>query len=465
MTDRLDFETRLQERLRARGARASRAFDAAAIAHQAVVAARPRRRIGTLAWPAPPSAFGWLVVALLLAIALLGAVTLVGALLPKVPPRVLTSNGWIAYSTAPHGGPSSTDITSGSDIYLVRAGTQPILIAGRADGSVLNICPAFSPDGRRLAYGVVSNQGRAIVVDGVDANGVTSDTVHIAVPGSGSAVCPRWSSDGSHVAYLDGGVVVVRGVDGSTLATVAGDPHIEDFSAPSLLNRAILSPTGDRMAWINPAALVVVSPDGADAAHAIQLSATPYAISAWSPDGRQVLLMTDVGEAFSVRAVAVDSPFEVTTIVSSVTVNGGRSWPAWGDVSWQPVETPAQSQAPAQSHAPAASEPDISGTVAFGSQPGTVALTIGGKGAEGPVACNSTDDGQLSVWSYADESEWFSVVFRSNGAVSSLSGAYRGVIWMVTRDPQGILTADRSGTFSGKDAISGADVSGTFACP
>ena len=56
------------------------------------------------------------------------------------------------------------------------------------------------------------------------------------------------------------------------------------------------------------------------------------------------------------------------------------------------------------------------------------------------------------------------LVFRSDGTASSLSGVIRGVIWKVTQNPQGTLNADKSGTFSGKDAIGGANVSGTFAC-
>ena len=81
MTDRLDFETRLEERLRARAALASRPFDAAAIARETVAVNGRRRRLGGLEWPSTRPALGWLVMALLLAIALLGAIAGVGALL------------------------------------------------------------------------------------------------------------------------------------------------------------------------------------------------------------------------------------------------------------------------------------------------------------------------------------------------------------------------------------------------
>ena len=62
-----------------------------------------------------------------------------------------------------------------------------------------------------------------------------------------------------------------------------------------------------------------------------------YAIAAWSPDGRLVLLLQEVGSAdVALRAIGVDSALDVT-IVSPVGTNGARSEPGRGDVSWQPV--------------------------------------------------------------------------------------------------------------------------------
>ncbi len=250
MTDRHDFETRLEERLRTRAAIASRPFDAAAIARQVVAVHGRRRRIGRLEWPSARSGFAWLVVGLLLVIALLGAVAVVGALLRERLPSLpsVVSNGWIAYSTSGHGRPpSSTDLTTGSDLYLVRAGAAPRLIAGRAGGTIRNECPAFSPDGRHMAYSVDAGSDRTLVVLGVDDNGAIAETVRFLVPGPGSPVCPRWLSDGTRVAYLDRGTVVVRGLDGSTPAIAAGDPRVEDFGLGRPSRDPVLSPAGDRM--------------------------------------------------------------------------------------------------------------------------------------------------------------------------------------------------------------------------
>jgi hypothetical protein len=259
------------------------------------------------------------------------------ALIPSDPiPPSLAANGWIAYSTDGRT-PGSTDITTGSDIFLVRVGVKPRLIAGREGGKVRNVCPAFSPDGRRLAYGVDARDGRALVVLGLDSHGAITATVRLPVPGSAS-LCPHWSADGTRVAYLDAGAVVVRALDGSTPVGVAGDPRVEDFGLGRQFTDPLLSPTGDRIATLlvsgSDCHIVVAKPDGT-AAHVIPLCG--YALPTWSPDGRQVLLMKDVGGAFTMQAIAVDSPFEMVTIASNVRTNGQRSWPGWGDVSWQPV--------------------------------------------------------------------------------------------------------------------------------
>jgi hypothetical protein len=126
--------------------------------------------------------------------------------------------------------------------------------------------------------------------------------------------------------------------------------------------------------------------------------------------------------------------------------------------------TDAPSQAPTRSEAPNPHKSDDSAAV--GSEPGTVSVTVGSHGAGFlGLICAETGNGQLSL-SAGDpnDGEAFALVFRSDGTVSSLSGALRGVIWEVTQNPHGTLNADQTGSFSGSDAISGAGVSGSFAC-
>jgi Tol biopolymer transport system component len=262
----------------------------------------------------------------------------VGPPAPPDPAKPSASSGWIAYSTAPaadyKGVSGDAEPLAGSDIYLVREGEEPRLIADRDGGGIWNVCPAFSPDGSLLAFGQETSDGEAIVVVGIDAQGsLTDPNIRLPVAGSGLAPCPRWSSDGSRVAYLEGGTVVVRELDGSSAAIKDGDPALADFAH----NRnSIPAPNGELVARNVGATIVVERADGSDSQIVAQLGA--YALAGWSPDSRWILSMQDVsGFHFTMHATSVVEPFETVTIVAMVRVNHGRSWPGDGDVSWQPT--------------------------------------------------------------------------------------------------------------------------------
>lgn len=335
------FDPRLANRLRAYAQGGVRPIDPLAIAEGAIrKTTRPRFHRGLV----------------LLAAALLVTGGLAAALVAGSRPMGPIADGWIAYSTDGWS-PGSTDIRTGSDIYLVRSGGEPILIAGRDGGATRNACPSFSPDGTKLAFGVGSTGGRAIVVRGVNAVGVTGEITRITLPGGGLPVCVRWSADGMRLAYLEGGVVVreldgttpyasaggvvvVRGLDGSTPAPAAGDPAPADLANPPDGRANLLSPSGEWVPSIgadgDACQLVVARPDGTDV-HVIPLGYCPYAIAAWSPDSTRILLMQDVsGMDFTMHEVAIDRG-DQSVVVSTVRTNGARSWPGWGDVSWQPV--------------------------------------------------------------------------------------------------------------------------------
>jgi Tol biopolymer transport system component len=172
-------------------------------------------------------------------------------------------------------------------------------------------------------------------VVGVSREGKTREpSVTLKVPGN-RAPCPKWSSDGSRLAYLDDrGTVVVRGLDGSTQHWAAGDPTRHDLA---LDPRAVPSPTGKLVARLSHYRIVVSRPDGSHT-RVVKAWATPYAIAGWSPDGRQLLIMTD--GPYMMRAVSINAPFTLTRIVDYIPINNDRSWPGYGDVSWQPSPRP-----------------------------------------------------------------------------------------------------------------------------
>jgi dipeptidyl aminopeptidase/acylaminoacyl peptidase len=220
---------------------------------------------------------------------------------PSGDPTPLPSplgNGWIAVSTLPAAGQTSNAFRKGGDIWLVREGAERTLIADRGETFVKNVCPTFSPDGRLLAYGEATETDRAIVVLGVDGGGVTEQApLRLSVPGAGDAPCPRWSSDGSRVAYLadDAGTIVVRGLDGSSRPRADGDPSRVDF------------------AWDGERSLI-------------------------SPDGELVLHMVDdSATSFRMYTIPNGSTGIRIHLTHGVAVNNSRSWPGRSDLSWQPL--------------------------------------------------------------------------------------------------------------------------------
>ena len=253
--------------------------------------------------------------------------------------RAVVGNGpWIAYSTA-HANDwkhRSTYGRRGSDVFMTRADGSPRLVASRGSGAIWNLCPAFSPDGGQLAFARISPTGSEVVVLRIVSRGDPIVAQRVVVRLSARrALCPRWSSDGSRVAYLDRKrrKVIVRDIDGSKQHRTKGDPTARDFVQNT---HAVLSPTGRLIAkTLSDWKIAVFRRDGSGR-RIIKDNPTSYAIGGWSPDGRKLLLMRDVGGGFLMRAVSVDPPFTSTTVVAYVKVNNERSWPGYGDVSWQP---------------------------------------------------------------------------------------------------------------------------------
>jgi hypothetical protein len=247
---------------------------------------------------------------------------------------------WIAYSTAPLGRVNKIDdgcyappSPCGSDVFVTRVdgAGRPQLVAGRHRGRVWSLCPDFSPNGRLLAFARVRASRDTIVVVRVGRHGPLGPGRRVLKVPDGPGHCPRWSSNSARLAYLVGQRVVVRGLDGSRRPWSTGDPTIHDFDRdlPELL-----SPAGDLVASLSSAGIIVSQPDGSD--RRVIPDDGSYAIAEWSPDRRKLLVMRDVGGGFSMRAVSVVPPFTSKTIVAFVRVNTARSWPRYGDVSWQP---------------------------------------------------------------------------------------------------------------------------------
>jgi Tol biopolymer transport system component len=251
---------------------------------------------------------------------------------------------WIAYATAGSGDDRRYYGGSGSDVFITRPGDRPKLVAGRGSrGKIWNVCPAFSPNGMMLAYGRRAPSGVTLSVVGVASDGRTGPPrTTLAVPDiNRRAPCPKWSADSSRLAYLDTRhKPVVRGLDGSSQPRRAGDPRVRDFNrsdSPAVgPGRDLVARRVTLDAGAARCGIAVSRPNGSNR-RVISDRPCSYAIAGWSPDGRKLLVMRDVNGGFALRAISVNAPFISTTVVAYVGVNNARSWPRFGDVSWQPI--------------------------------------------------------------------------------------------------------------------------------
>jgi hypothetical protein len=297
-----------------------------------------------------------LLVTALLAL-LIGTAAFVGGSRPTLSTSV--QNGWVALSTQPgYRQTFGTDWAAGGDIYLVHEGVEPRIIVERGPDTERNVCPQFSPDGSTLVYGVLSGDAAALVVLDVSDDGTVAELRRLAVPGAASvAPCPRWSRNGTHLAYLDGvhwdtdgnlesagtGVVVID-LNGTALDWTAADPSVDDLRRRGTFDPLeaadgvdpLRSPDGDLRATCMADGILVGPSDGS-ANRLVPTRLCGYSMAGWSPDGTKILLFSDGGRHATMSVVTVMGPLKEEHIAPFIPINGLRSWPGRGDVSWQPV--------------------------------------------------------------------------------------------------------------------------------
>jgi len=240
------------------------------------------------------------------AVLLIGGALVGGLLLGRVPQRTgPAENGWIAFADG--------------ELHLVREGERPRRIVGTAEDIFLDECPAFSPDGTRLAYTEYDlrffepteaphasipdgeptpeptpvptpritpepgAQMRKLMVVGVDTAGQpTSVEVQQPAP-EDLRGCPEWSTDGKLLAY-------VTGVNGSSSQLVVTDlaGRTTDLGPRTSRSDFDFSPDGATIAAVDEDTLWLIPTNG-DAARSV--SAPGIWWVDWAPDGRHLALV------------------------------------------------------------------------------------------------------------------------------------------------------------------------------
>ncbi len=188
------------------------------------------------------------------------------------PPRPLLGirNGWVAFSKFDEGG-----------IYLVREGVPARRITAADDGSLVQACPAFSADGRRLAYGQALGtfdggyHDASLAVVDLTPDGRVTGSIAIPLHGVSAPPCGTWSPDGRWIAF---------GVQ--TSARAAGDSIADEV-------------------WL-------VDPDTSAIRRLTGLAATDLE---WSPDGTELAIANDVMSLYSVAADDIERVGHATGVL------------------------------------------------------------------------------------------------------------------------------------------------------
>jgi hypothetical protein len=210
--------------------------------------------------------------------AALAAITLAAGLLGAAAvsrPGAAARRGQVPWATLA----VSRSVLVGGGVYVVGRGQNRLVAPGASD-------PAWSPDGRRLAY-VAPGEGGLGDVFVADANGTHIGAItHTDDEDERS---PSWSPDGRRLVFeREGKIAVVRA----------------DGSKPRILTQGeepAWSPGGRRIAFQRAGDLFVVAAAGGRP-RALTTSVSWELSPAWSPDGRRLVFASDEGStAFDIR--------------------------------------------------------------------------------------------------------------------------------------------------------------------
>ena len=182
-----------------------------------------------------------------------GAALLGGKLNPAPDVSLEATNGWIAF-TVEQEDPAGVD--PDTDIWFVALDQEPRRVIGTDTDGVDQLCPAFAPDGRSLAYGSFDGEGPvnripAVVVADVADDGTVADRLTIALADGLPAPCPVWSPDGRQIAFgvpRTSPVNPERSASGSEVWLVTVEDGSITVLADLLATDLEWSPNGDLLA-------------------------------------------------------------------------------------------------------------------------------------------------------------------------------------------------------------------------
>jgi dipeptidyl aminopeptidase/acylaminoacyl peptidase len=186
---------------------------------------------------------------------------------------------------------------------------------------------AWSPDGRRLAYGCRDGVGGSPArIYTIASNGAGRRLLHT---GTRNAFDPSWSPDGRKIVFATDGrppsssIYSVR-LDGTGRKLVARNAATPDWS-----------PDGSVIAYDSPDGIRLASPSGVDLTPRPGRIAPP-GVPSWSPDGSQIAVATQGG------TVLVDTGTWSQTIATSAMPEALYGYGRSGRPAWYPGSGPPQ---------------------------------------------------------------------------------------------------------------------------
>lgn len=168
---------------------------------------------------------------------------------------------------------------AGGGLYLAGGGRTRLVIPAATE-------PAWTPDGRRLAY-VAPGAGGATDLFVADADGTNRGRLTASDVDEAS---PSWAPDGRRLAIEREEAIVLLRSDGTELRALARGTE------------PAWSPGGKRIAFSSGGDLFVVAASGG---RPMRLTSTPAAelSPAWSPDARRLAFVSDEGGAADIRVL------------------------------------------------------------------------------------------------------------------------------------------------------------------